>query len=109
MNFDLTYSQEKEIPPFLHGGSEQISQRHAARDLRWLSDQTFLWFASLDEANDVVEDPLIADLDVRPTATAPSRSSVAFDTPLAATGGPAALVANLAIPAKRVVGPQGAR
>ncbi len=52
------------MPPFLHGGSEQISQRHAARDLRWLSDQTFLWFASLDEANDVVEDPLIADLDV---------------------------------------------
>ena len=52
------------MPPFLHGGSEQINQRHAARDLRWLSDQIPPWFASLDEANDVVEDPLIADLDV---------------------------------------------
>ena len=50
--------------PVIHGGSEQISQRHAARDLRWLSDQIPPWFASLDEANDVVEDPLIADLDV---------------------------------------------
>ena len=95
--------------PVIHGGSEQINQHVAARDLSYLSDQISSSFASLGEANDVVEDPLIADLDVRPTATAPSRSSVAFDTPLAATGGPAALVANLAIPAKRVVGPQGAR
>lgn len=52
------------MPPFLHGGSEQINQHISVRDLSYLSDQTFPWFASLDEADDVVEDPLIADLDV---------------------------------------------